>query len=105
MRRRHRAAVSPGRRPAPNGAEEGRAEEGRAEEGRAEEGCAEEGCASEPLFNLPGEGKGLYCRKHAKEGMVDIEMERAVNEGHTRVIAERGHPHLQQLRAALRVVD
>jgi hypothetical protein len=34
--------------------------------------CCEEGCKKQPIYNVEGETKALYCNEHKKEGMVNV---------------------------------
>jgi hypothetical protein len=34
--------------------------------------CEHEGCSTQPSYNLPNEKKGRFCKKHAKEGMINV---------------------------------
>jgi hypothetical protein len=43
--------------------------------------CAEENCnCLNPVFNVPTETKGLYCKKHATEDMIDVKSKRCAEE-------------------------
>jgi hypothetical protein len=42
--------------------------------------CQAEGCKAYPVFNVPGEKKGLYCGKHKLEGMEDVSHARCLSE-------------------------
>ena len=41
--------------------------------------CAHSECNKQPAFNVEGETKALYCKAHAKEGMVDIKSKRCAH--------------------------
>ena len=43
--------------------------------------CKENGCKIIPIFNNPGETKGLFCNAHKKEGMVDVIHKTCLTEG------------------------
>ena len=43
--------------------------------------CAEPGCDTIPSYNNPGEKGGVYCSKHALDGMVDVKHPRCVEPG------------------------
>lgn len=42
--------------------------------------CAEEGCKTRPSIGVEGSKVGVYCRRHAKEGMVDVTTRRCAFE-------------------------
>ena len=41
--------------------------------------CIEENCTTQPCFNFKGEKRGIYCRSHAKKGMVDVKNHRCLD--------------------------
>jgi hypothetical protein len=47
--------------------------------------CAHDGCESRPGFNVEGASKGLYCKTHAADGMVDVKHERCAHDGCTKL--------------------
>lgn len=38
--------------------------------------CVEDGCKKQPYFNLEGETKGVYCKEHKLDGMIDVKNKR-----------------------------
>jgi hypothetical protein len=42
--------------------------------------CLNEGCKTQPVFNVEGESKALYCSIHKKEGMVNVKSKTCLNE-------------------------
>ena len=43
--------------------------------------CIEPGCKQQPVFNLLGETKGLYCCNHKKDGMIDVKTKKCIESG------------------------
>jgi len=40
--------------------------------------CVEDGCNKQPIYNLEGETKGIYCSTHKLEGMIDVKHKRCL---------------------------
>ena len=38
--------------------------------------CHNENCMKQPVFNLPTETNGMYCREHKLENMIDVKHKR-----------------------------
>lgn len=38
--------------------------------------CKEVNCKTQAYFNLPNEKTGIYCKKHKKDGMMDVNNKR-----------------------------
>jgi hypothetical protein len=43
--------------------------------------CIHEGCKKQPVFNVEGETKALYCSQHKLEGMVNVKSKTCIHEG------------------------
>ena len=42
--------------------------------------CKEESCKTRSVYNIPGEKKGIYCKSHKLDGMINITLKRRCNE-------------------------
>ena len=40
----------------------------------------EEACNTRPSYNYESEKKGIYCNKHKKEGMIDVQSQKCIHE-------------------------
>jgi len=43
--------------------------------------CIHEGCKTQPIYNVEGETKALYCSLHKLEGMVNVKNKMCIHEG------------------------
>ena len=43
--------------------------------------CISDRCFTEAVFNVPGQTKGLYCKAHKKDGMMDVRNNTCISEG------------------------
>ena len=43
--------------------------------------CAHDGCVKRPIYNKPGETKGVFCNEHKSEGMVDVKNKKCEHDG------------------------
>ena len=43
--------------------------------------CIHEGCKTQPIYNVEGQSKALYCSQHKLKGMVDVKHKTCIHEG------------------------